>query len=313
MKKVNYVYIVDDYLRHLEREFSKGISEELPPEWASWGSVLKCRPKAVNVTFFIYRKAHIMMSHGLADKNYLIRPNRYGDYEVNKYKYVCVPGNWLKRKLLSTPGITLNEDQIVVVGWPRIDTLLEAAKNYKDRNDKVRTGKNIKVLWAPTHSGGQKDGIYLSSYPGLLQYEEALTNEFDYDRSLHPLIEKPKKSTFEKLLEADVVIADRGTLVYEAWALGKPVIFPDWLIREGNLTKGEYSAESYIFENNIGLHAKNFDELLYLIKNEPKICKSVESFMSDYLEPKTYGKSYELLAEVVQKVWSDGDLSANKK
>jgi len=35
--------------------------------------------------------------------------------------------------------------------------------------------------------------------------------------------------TMQPLVDADVVIADAGSTIYEAWALGKPVIFPDWL------------------------------------------------------------------------------------
>jgi len=32
-------------------------------------------------------------------------------------------------------------------------------------------------------------------------------------------------------LNADVVISDSSTMIYEAWALGKPVVFCDWPCR----------------------------------------------------------------------------------
>jgi hypothetical protein len=51
-------------------------------------------------------------------------------------------------------------------------------------------------------------------------------------------------------------------MVYEAWALGKPVIFPRWCIDVDTiLTRNPRSAEAYIYRNRIGLHADSMEEM----------------------------------------------------
>lgn len=314
MATVNFVYVGRDHLRGLEQEFARGIGAALPG-WTSTESVLRTKKMAVNVTFFIYRRAHIMMSHGVADKNYLLRRDPAGGFEAEKYRYVCVPGDWMKRKLLQTNGLSLSEDAVRVVGWPRIDNLIAAAAERATRSPPRRHSgrKSIKVLWAPTHQGGGDDGYPVSSYPGLLRYEPALSVLFDYDRALHPSLVPGQPSTFDKLLDADVVIADRGTLVYEAWALGKPVIFPSWLIGAGNRSKALGSAENLIHTQKIGSHADSFDDMVSMIQSVDSLGPDVTSFMQDYLPERTLGKSYNLIAETVADVWASNDLSIRPK
>jgi len=311
-KRVHFVYVSSDKLRTLEEEFSEGVSGELPG-WESSSSILKTRPDAVNVTFFIYRRAHIMMSHGVADKNYLSRMDPKGGYEINKYHYVCVPGEWLKKKLLSTPGVELNADQIRIVGWPRLDALLKADKKRRDLPQDALPSKKRKVLWAPTHAGGSDRDYAISSYPGMLAYEDRLAREFQYTASLHPNLREGGKPTFEALVEADIVIADRGTMVYEAWALGKPVIFPSWLIGEGNRRYDLGSAEQHIFENNIGFHANSIDELIDMAESVEGIGSGVEEFIGSYISKDSLGKSYSLISEVVREVYQSGKMKIKPK
>ncbi|QKZ06089.1 hypothetical protein [Pseudomonas eucalypticola] len=312
-KKVNYVYVSGENLRQLEEEFAAGITHELG-DWSSSSTIVTTSPGDVNVTFFIYRRAHIMMSHGVADKNYLLRPDELGGLEVNKYRTVCVPGPWMKRKLLAHPGVELSEQQIKIVGWPRIDKLLaeQARQRTLSVPDAPTEGKKIKVLWAPTHGAANAKHV-VSSYPSFLGYEEKLKELFDYDSSLHPNVRPSKTPTFQKLIDADVVIADRGTMVYEAWALGKPVIFPSWLIKKGNIKTCPGSAENHIFQEKIGLHARSFEELIGMIYTATKPDATVEAFMEDYLPAATHGKSYKLLANAVQEIWASNDLRIKKK
>ena len=316
-KQVHYTYVASENLRLLEEEFAAGISKHLPG-WESTQAPVSTRPGAVNVTFFIYRRAHVMMSHGVADKNYLTRRDPQRGYEINKYRSICVPGDWLKHKLLNTRGVELTANQIKVVGWPRIDKLIESQqKKSEERTLAERLGKlspfrKIKVLWAPTHNAESKYGT-ISSYPGILPLEEQLSKIFDYDYSLHPNLRISKKPTFEKLIEADVVIADRGTLVYEAWALGKPVIFPSWLIGEGNLYDNLGSAESHIYHQRLGLHANSFDEMVDMIRTAKKPDLRTQQFMESYLPRRTLGRSYELIAGAVNEVWDSGNLRLAKK
>jgi len=316
-KQVHYTYVASENLRLLEQEFAAGIDAQLP-DWESTQAPVVTRAGAVNVTFFIYRRAPVMMYHGLADKNYLTRRDPQRGFEINKYRTVCVPGDWLKRKLLTTRGVELSANQIKVVGWPRIDTLLAAQRKYlsertlAEKLGKLSPFRKIKVLWAPTHNAESKAGV-ISSYPGILHYEDRLRTLFDYDVSLHPNLRESKKPTFEKLIEADVVIADRGTLVYEAWSLGKPVIFPSWLIGEGNLYDDLGSAESHIFHERLGLHANSFDEMVDMIRQVTCPDARTLQFMESYLPRRTLGSSYKLIAEAVDEVWESGNLRIAKK
>lgn len=315
--KVHYTYVASENLRLLEQEFAAGISAHLPG-WQSSEAPLEVRPGAVNVTFFIYRRAHVMMSHGLADKNYLSRRDPMRGLEINKYRTVCVPGDWLKRKLLATNGVELKASQIKVVGWPRIDSLLLEQKrqaeqlSFSAQLKRLSPLRKIKVLWAPTHNAESKAG-QISSYPGILEFEDRLKELFDYDSSLHPNLRESKTPTFQKLLDADVVIADRGTLVYEAWALGKPVIFPSWLIGEGNMYSDLGSAESHIYHERLGFHADSFDEMVSMIRSAKKPDDRTLQFMDAYLPKRTRGSSFELIADAVKDVWNSGDLRIARK
>jgi CDP-glycerol glycerophosphotransferase (TagB/SpsB family) len=295
---VHFVYIQSNHLRKLEHEFAKGISEELPG-WTSSSDILKTKKQSVNVTFFIYRRAHVMMSHGVADKNYLLRRDPLGGYEINKYRYVCVPGPRTKRRLLETPGITIPADSIRIVGWPRIDNLHAAAKLRQ--KDHLRFFRRTKVLWAPTHNGtSRKTKHPISSYPSLLPFEDRLRQLFDFEVSLHPRLRSGGKPTFDQLLDADIVIADRGSIVYEAWSLGKPVVFPSWLIGQGNRKVANGSAEQEIYRRKIGLHAESFDEMVRMLRWQRKPGKDVVAFMDDYLPKWTIGWSYKQIASVVR-------------
>lgn len=300
-KGLHYVYQSSPNLRMLEDEFADGISRAVGVSGDSRAQV-KTRRGFINITFFIYRRAHLMMSHGVADKNYLLRQDPKGGLEINKYQAVCVPGFWIKQKLLAHKRLELDSHQIKVVGWPRIDALLAAAATRPERR-RPSTRSEIKVLWAPTHgSEVQKGKLAVSSYPALMEYEEKLADIFDFEVSLHPNVRGGGRPTFEQLLDADVVIADRGTMVYEAWALGKPVVFPSWLIGEGNKQQKKGSAENHIFKSNIGCHAWSFDELVDMVINATGLGADVSSFMQDYLPPHVIGRSYDLIADAVLEI-----------
>ena len=132
---------------------------------------------------------------------------------------------------------------------------------------------------------------------------------FDFSTSLHPSHRRGGVPTFEALLDADIVISDRGTMVYEAWALNKPVVFPTWIIGSGNREKSIGSAENLIFQERIGYHAESFDEMIDMIRSVKTPDERVRIFMEDYLPSRVIGKSNNLLAEEVNKIWESGELS----
>jgi CDP-glycerol glycerophosphotransferase (TagB/SpsB family) len=101
---------------------------------------------------------------------------------------------------------------------------------------------------------------------------------------------------------ADIVVADFGTTVYEAWALGKPVIFPRWLLADRIAEFMPGSAESYIFSERIGYHPESFDELVDIVRSGPVVTPDVTEFMDDYLEPRWFGRSSARIAEVLTEI-----------
>lgn len=299
MPKANFVFLkAADNLRALENEFADLIAAELPG-WDVTRAIGATRKGAINMTFWMARAGQVFMSHGVADKNYMMR-QREGVFQLNAFRHVCVPGPWMKRKLVAKRGITIPEDHIHVVGWPRLQRLVAANRAYS--GPRRTNGGQPVVLWAPTHDGRQREGSPTSSYPGLEPHQDALRAVCDLRVSLHPNNRPGGKPTFEHLIESDVVISDMGTLVYEAWALGKPVIFPDWICRKGILASAPGSAEAEIYEQGYGLHAGSIEELIAIIGDTPPIDARTAAFVEDYLPAATFEDSPARIAAVIKTV-----------
>jgi hypothetical protein len=159
--------------------------------------------------------------------------------------------------------ITVEQKQIKKVGWLRLDPLISESK-IPDREPHHR----LRVLWAPTHNvkprSNEKsvDEIAPSSLPGFKAHVKQMAARYIFRVSLHPRNRSDRTPTGNQLVWSDVVISDFGTMVYEAWALGKPVIFPRWAIDvETLITRNPLSAESYVYRNRIGLHPETFEEM----------------------------------------------------
>ena len=77
-------------------------------------------------------------------------------------------------------------EQIVKVGWLRLDPLLRQARTAADGDG--RAHHRLRVLWAPTHNmvrGGNDESVP-SSYPAFKVHEDDITPFFRYQVSLHP-------------------------------------------------------------------------------------------------------------------------------
>lgn len=243
----------------------------------------------LNIAFFISRHAHVLMSHGVADKNYFTRKDDTGKRMLNRFQYGFVPGNWLRNKLINHSAIEMPAENIHIVGWPRLDLLtkLRAERPPSER---------LRVLWAPTHNYQNRDGRILSSFPDFEQYLPALSEHFDVTASPHPRNRPDKTPTTEKMAHCDVLISDFGTTVYEALALGIPVIFPDWLIRDGITKVFSKSSPAQLFKQNIGYHPQNFDEMMDILKAGPVIDDKTKAFIDNVIDPETVGHSGEITA-----------------
>jgi len=256
---------------------------------------------AVNFSLFIRVPSEVLMSHGVADKNYLWSSDGQGKRLANKRQHLLVPGEWLKRRLLESKAIRLGPDQIHVVGWPRLDELIDQVPAPSRR----RIGEpKPRILWAPTHNRRKRGetGRSTSSFPEFENYLRTLSRFAWIDVSVHPRNRTDHTPTGASMPRADIVVADFGTTVYEAWALGKPVIFPRWLLADRIAEYLPGSAESYIFSERIGYHPDSFDELVDIVRAGPVVTPDVTAFMDDYLEPRWFGRSSARVAQVLTEI-----------
>lgn len=237
----------------------------------------------VNFSYFIKDDADVLLSHGVADKNYYwVRSEITGERLVNSLDGLLVQGQWMKRRLLNSNSITLKDSQIFTVGWPRLDFL----RDLQEASPATPISKEIKICWAPTHDFTKRgpDKISTSSYPYFMKDAEKLAEKYQISFALHPRNSVDKKPTQDKLIESNIVISDFGTLVYEAWSLGKPVIFPRWILKNYIQQYLKGTAEAYIMENRIGYHPETYEEMIEIIESQPKITPDVDQFMLDYLD-----------------------------
>lgn len=278
---INYVLDKTKNYEIVQRDLIGTIAPYLDPE-AQSRTVRQKVSGALNFSLFVRQPADVLMSHGVADKNYFIDiRDEAGDLYINRLDALLVPGEWMKRKLLAHPDVQLQEHQIHCVGWPRLDLLRTLAPSEPQVGGACTRKK---VLWAPTHdhlNPGQL--ISTSSFPEFAHCLPELEKYCDVRTSLHPRNRSSKVPTYQEVIDADVVISDFGTVVYEAWALGKPVIFPSWL--NGHLIR-EFlpgSAEAHIYTHQIGYHASSIGELIDWLQSDLQIGEDVDRFMGEYL------------------------------
>jgi len=311
---------------------------------------------AVNLSLFIRQgrekddahkvAADVILAHGIADKRYFFTQDSDTSLPLaNEYEYLLVPGSWHVNRLIEGTyrrnphyQITVEQKQIKKVGWLRLDSLIkESATQDKEPHHRLR------VLWAPTHNvvpgtnDKKIDEIATSSFPGFKQHVKETASRYIFRVSLHPRNRSDRTPTGSQLVWSDVVISDFGTMVYEAWALGKPVIFPRWCIDvETLINRNPLSAESYIYRNRIGLHPESKEEMnqiLDAIQNEvignsiTRLVKrisrinrphkaaidlrgnGVSEFIDHYVDPTYRGNDSRRTAEVLMQIALEKGLS----
>ena len=197
----------------------------------------------------------IFFSHGIGDKNYWIGPN------IKDFKYAFVPGEAWEKRIRKTGY----KGEIFICGYTKLDPLI---------NGEIKPKKHDKpyIVWAPTHGYASKNKGR-SSYPQCCTHIKEISKEYETKLALHPTSKMNNRQkhtpTLRELLEADVVIADAGSTLYEAWILGKPVIFPDWLCSRDTInhfSKDTDNFEYQIYTKKIGYHAKDMNHMNKLIE-----------------------------------------------
>lgn len=296
MKKINFNLDNTKNYADVQQQIVDELSIYLPQ--SSTREINTVVEGAVNVSLFIRQAADVYIGHNLSDKNYLRSKNEQNKYAINQFQRVLVQGNWMKRKLLANKAIKLSADKIIAVGSPRVDYLRKIQASIVPKSP----NQPITVLWAPTHDSWKaKDGSVMCAYPALENELLALKATYDLKIVPHPRNRKNKAALTTELINADVVISDYSSIIYEAWALGKPVIFPRWILGDKIIAKAPDSAEAYIFANDIGYHPTSFKQLELLLQSPLELSDDVHDFMSDYLANYYEGSAAELTSREI--IW----------
>ena len=265
--KINFVY--DNMSQHAGEAYihaieslSNPIMKYLPKKDIGYSKIPLTR---MNIRFFNSARINeqgkvpvgpndIFFSHGIGDKNY------WKGNKIEDYKYAFVPGPAWEKRMRNTGY----KGEIFVCGYTKLDPLINIDKNSIKKNSKP------KILWAPTH-GYHSKNKGRSSYPAFLRYLDQIPKDYDLVTSLHPTSKMHNNvkqlPTMEALLEADIVIADAGSTLYEAWILDKPVIFPDWICAKDTMNHFKTDPANFeyqIYSKKIGYHAKDMTDMIKL-------------------------------------------------
>jgi len=239
---------------------------------------------SLNVSFFREMLPHkdVFMSHGIADKNWR-NANKVSDYD-----YICVSGPLWKEKMLKQ-GVA--EEKILICGYSKLDKLFSLKK--ETNTDKIN------LLFAPTHNASNK----VSAYETLLNTLEYNKEEINLIESVHPADERANM-TYDNYLKADVVISDCISTLYEAWALGIPVVFPDFIVKDNIIKRYPGSFEEEIYKNGIGYHASNPKELIDMVymAKEKGLDSNTEEFIEGIFPKNLRGKSGEVTANMLLEI-----------
>jgi|GEM_PF-1088482 len=300
----NMVY--DVYSQHRGRAYervieslAKPIIKHLPA--GSAGFVARPVP-GINLRFFSSMRIEelgkypvgpydVFYSHGIADKNYWIAKR------INSYQNAFVPGPAWKERI-EKGGY---KGKVWVVGYTKLDPVFNGEYKQQKREKPY-------IVWAPTHGYNTKY-TGRSSYPECMTLIREIPNCYEKTIALHPTTRMNNRQahdvTLQELVDADVVIADAGSTLYEAWALGKPVIFPDWICKKDVLAKfGPDNLEHQIYAKEIGYHAKDMKHLIRLI--DTALSKGMRSseveFMERILPSELRGKAGRAAAEALKNI-----------
>lgn len=240
-------------------------------------------PDCLNLTLFVRETAQVFLAHSMADRNYVFSKSEDGPL-LARFHAVLVPGEWSRKAILSRPELGFSPHRVVAVGHPRVD-LLRRMQARTEAHQAPSADGRLRILWAPAHDrhGGSK-GFVVSSYPGFEAHLDDLQARHDMVVCLHPRNRGEDKYALTRpLIDCDVVITDASSVMFEAWALGKPVIFPRWLLGDGVIQRFPGAAEAHVHEHRIGLHPDSYDEFLQILADGPVIGADVHGFMTQYL------------------------------
>lgn len=237
----------------------------------------------VRVSMYPGVPGDVLLMFDLADRNHFRQFTTDGQPFVQGFRKIFVPGNWLRRHLLADRALHLNEDQVVSAGAPRVDYLRDLMGQMAPKS----ADAPLNVLFAPLHGNwADRHGEPMSMRSAMAPYLDALRARIALVEVEDGRNKDFKRPITRELLDADIVITDYTSVIYEAWALGKPVIFLRWLTGDRIMEKAPHCAEAHIYRERIGHHVESFSDLLALLAEgrDLGLGQGVEPFMADYLD-----------------------------
>jgi CDP-glycerol glycerophosphotransferase (TagB/SpsB family) len=244
----------------------------------------------INVCFFIEVKKRnvVFMSHGMGDKGW--RDGR----KVKNYDYVCVSGPAWKEKLINQ-GV--DGRKVLVNGYTKLDPIFQNYERLTKTNNKIR------VVYAPTHNTNLANPKSISSYPRMMEYLETVPGDIELIISAHPY-NNNGVITFDSFKWADVIISDCSSIIYEAFALGIPVVFPDWLVKDNILRRCPGSFTEKIYTDDIGYHAADIKQLWELVWEADSygLNNRAKEFIERIFPLKLRGNSGRVTAEILLRL-----------
>lgn len=293
-----YVYAIDSLANPIYENFEKEESGfyKIP--------VPGPKEKGINCRFFNSARINeqgkcpvgprdIFISHGIGDKNYWIGK------KIEEFRYAFCPGPIWEKRMRNTGY----KGEIFKTGYTKLDPIFQGKYERLKRNKPY-------IVWLPTHGYSSKNRGR-SSYPFFEKYLNEIPNIYEVGNGMHPTTKmhakKKQLPTMQELVDCDIVIADAGSTIYESWAIGKPVIFPDWICKKdvmNHFKSDSQNLEYQIYSKSIGYHAKNMKELIYLI--EKALIDGMKDEEKEFIEgifpEKLRGKSGKIAADALIEI-----------
>lgn len=256
-----------------------------------------------------YDFVSVLFSHGVADKRY------YRDQKSRAFDYIMIPGFALHQTITQYQGVPYGKS--LVAGVSKLDPLFHTQRPANT------TGK-IRVLYAPTHGGGGEQwtegnrsapGARATSWWYRDEIMDVLKQEDDFEVTLapHPRHSPGNQSTLWQYHEADVVIVDGGSTIYESMALGLPIVVPSWLTSGRNLERGRggTTVEAQFYAGGYGVHVPTMDDLVEGVRSAYASGPSERDteFAERCVPSFTRGRSGELRGIFLEKLVRGGDVS----
>jgi len=239
----------------------------------------------------------VSYAHGIADKGY-----RRGETSRNRrFDWITVPGPAHARGLRAD---RVPPARIITVGYPKLDPLFDAPRVPRAKDGPLR------VLYAPTHGGGSErhvNGNPRAPGAGATSWwhrDEILAlldvDGIEVTLAPHPRHHPQRRATFSEYLSADVAVVDGGSTIYEALALGIPVVLTTWLTAHRNLTRmGGQLIEARVYRDRIGYHVDRPEDLVEAVAKAAVggVKPKDRALIDDVLPPKLRGRSGQRFAE----------------